>query len=179
MKFVCYSGGADGADTIFENEAILKGFEVVSFSFDGHNTNSKNRCILTPKQLNEGLNHIRIANIRLGRNINNLTSYVRNLISRDWFQVKYSEAIFAIGLLDVNNNVCGGTGYAVSSAIDNKKPIFLFEQTFNQWYYFDYESENFEIFEDIPKLTEKFAGIGTRNINQNGINAIKQLFKNI
>ena len=103
MKFTCYSGGAEGADTIFENEAILKGFKVVSFSFDGHNTESKNRYILTTKQLNEGLNHIKIANVRLGRNINNLTPYVRNLISRDWFQVKCSDTIFAIGLLDVFN----------------------------------------------------------------------------
>ena len=29
----------------------------------------------------------------------------------------------------------------------------------------------------MPKLTEKFAGIGTREINDNGIQAIKNLFK--
>lgn len=177
MKYTCYSGGANGSDTIFENEAIKKGFDVVAFSFDGHDTDSKNRLILSPKQLKDGYEHIKIANIRLNRNISNLSSYVKNLISRDWFQVKFSDTIFAIGMLDDINNVCGGTGYAISCAIDNKKPIFLFEQTANQWYYYDYDSESFEIYEDIPKLTEKFAGIGTRDINTNGINAIKKLFR--
>jgi len=37
----------------------------------------------------------------------------------------------------------------------------------------------FEIYENIPKLTNKFAGIGTRDINDNGINAIVDLFDNI
>lgn len=176
MKYTCYSGGAKGTDIIFENEAIKKGFDVVAFSFDGHNTKSKNCYILSDKQLKEGFEHIKIANLRLKRNISYLKPYIKKLISRDWFQVKYSDTIFAIGLLDDMNNVCGGTGYAISCAIDNKKPIFLFEQTLNQWYYYNYETDSFEIYENIPKITEKYAGIGTRDINENGINAIKELY---
>ena len=61
----------------------------------------------------------------------------------------------------------GGTGWAVQVAVDHKKPIYFFEQNDNQWYYYDYESDRFEIYEEIPKLTEKFAGIGTREINDN------------
>ena len=49
----------------------------------------------------------------------------------------------------------------------------------NQWYYFDYESNRFEIYEKIPTLTKNFAGIGTRDINDNGVKAIVSLFKNI
>lgn len=175
----CYSGGASGSDTIFELEAIKRGFKVVAFSFDGHNTKSKNTFILSPNQLREGFEHIKIANKRLHRNINNISSYVRNLISRDWFQVKNSDTIFAIGNMQNEDSVRGGTGYAVACAIDEKKPIYFFEQNDNQWYYYDYESERFEIYESIPKLTENFAGIGTRNINDNGIKAILYLFKNL
>lgn len=174
---ICYSGGAIGSDTIFESEAIIKGYDVVAYSFDGHTSESKNRIILSPKQLKEGYEHIKIANLRLNRNISNLSLYVRNLISRDWFQVKNSDTIFAIGMLDDEDNVKGGTGYAISCAIDNKKPIFFFEQTANQWYYYGYDSDSFEIYEDVPKLTNRFAGIGTRDINLNGINAIKSLFR--
>lgn len=175
----CFTGGASGADFVWENESIKKNINVIAYSFDGHNTKSNNRFILNNNQLKEGIEHIKIANKRLNRNISNLSFYVKSLISRDWFQVKSSDAIFAIGLMENETNVKGGTGYAVSCAIDNKKPIYFFEQNHNQWYYFDYESNKFEIYEDIPILTKNFAGIGTREINQNGINAIKSLFKNI
>jgi len=179
MKYTCYSGGASGSDYIFESESIKHDFKVVAYSFEGHNTKSANTFILTPNQIKEGFKHVEIANKILNRNIYNTSSYVKNLISRDWFQVKSSDTIFAIGNLQTENTVRGGTGYAVQLAVDNKKPIYLFEQNDNQWYYYDYESNKFEIYEDVPILTEKFAGIGTREINDNGIKAIKKLLNNL
>lgn len=178
-NYTCYSGGANGSDTIFEIESIKRGFNVVAYSFDNHNTKSNNVFILSVRQLKEGFGHVKQANKRLDRNINNVSSYVKNLISRDWFQVKNSDTIFAIGNLEHEDSVRGGTGYAVACAIDVKKSIYFFEQNDNQWYYFDYETDRFEIYEEIPKLTNKFAGIGTRNINNNGIKAILYLFKNL
>ena len=177
MNYTCFSGGASGSDFIFSTESIKKSIDVIAFSFDVHNTKSNNRVILSDKQLKEGFKHIEIANNKLNRNIYNISTYIKNLISRDYFQVKSSDTIFAVGRLQTENIVMGGTGWAVQIAIDNKKPIYFFEQNHNQWYYFDYESNKFEIYESIPKLTEKFAGIGTREINQNGIDAIKSLFR--
>jgi hypothetical protein len=174
----CHSGGATGSDYIFSTESLKHNFKVVDYSFEEHNTKSSNRVILTSNQLKEGFEHIKITNKRLNRNVTNITSYVKNLISRDWFQVKNSDTIFAIGILQTENTVRGGTGYAISLAVDNEKPIYLFEQNDNQWYYFDYDDDMFQIFEGTPVLTENFAGIGTRDINNNGINAIINLFKN-
>lgn len=171
--------GAVGSDYIFSSESIKKGYKVVDFSFEGHTTKSENRYMLSSNQLKEGYKHIEIANNRLNRNIKNSSLYVKNLISRDWFQMKCSDVIFAIGTLENETNVRGGTGYCCACAIDNRKPVYLFEQNVNQWHYFDYESNSFEIYEGIPKLTEKFAGIGTRNINDNGLNAIISLFNNV
>ena len=177
MSHICFSGGATGSDLLWSFESIKKGYKVIDFSFEGHTTKSENRYILSTNHLKEGYEHIKIANNTLNRNVTNISSYVKNLISRDWFQVKKSEAIFAIGILQTEKTVLGGTGWAVQLAIDNHKPVYLFEQNVNQWHYFDYESNAFEIYEGIPKLTEKFAGIGTRNINENGMNAIISLFK--
>lgn len=179
MSYTCYSGGATGSDFLWSFESIKKGFKVVDYSFEGHNTKSKNRYILSDKELSEGYEHIKIANKRLNRNIYKISPYVKKLISRDWFQVNSSDAIFAIGSLQGEDCVFGGTGWAVQTAIDNQKPIYLFEQNENQWYYFDYESNRFEIYEKIPTLTKNFAGIGTRDINDNGIKAIVSLFENI
>lgn len=179
MNYTCHTGGASGADAVFSCEALKKGFNVKAYSFKGHNTKSNNRVILSEEELKEGFEHIKKTNKRLNRNILNAAPYTKNLIARDWFQVKYADAIFAIGMMETESTVCSGTGYACSCAVDEKKPIYFFEQDHNQWYYYDYQSDRFEIYEGVPKLTENFAGIGTRDINENGIKAIVSLFKEI
>jgi len=61
-------------------------------------------------------------------------------------------------------------------AVDNNKPIFTFDQPSGMWYNYEYTTNKFESIGDlIPKLTYNFAGIGTRDISENGINAIKQI----
>jgi hypothetical protein len=178
-QYACHTGGAAGSDLIFEVESLKKGFNVKSYSFKGHNTKSNNRVVLSEEELKEGFEHIKKTNKRLNRNILNAAPYTKNLIARDWFQVKNADAIFAIGNIETPSTVAGGTGYACSCAVDNKKPIYFFEQNDNQWYYYDYQSDKFEIYESVPKLTENFAGIGTRDINDNGVKAIISLFQTI
>ena len=176
---ICYSGGAIGSDSIFEAESIKHGVNVVAYSFVEHNTKSSNLKVLSKKQLEDGFKHIEIANKKLNRNIYNISSYVKNLISRDYYQVKSSDAIFAVGIFNGIDEVNGGTGWAVQIAIDNKKPTYVFDQNYNSWFYYDYDDDRFQIYEGIPKLTDKFAGIGTRMINNEGIMAIVSLFANI
>ena len=176
-EFTCYTGGAQGADFIWESECQKHKIKVIAYSFEGHKTKSKNKQILTENELNEGFQHIEITNQKLNRNLTTITPYVKNLISRDWFQVKNSDTIFAIGYKATKNSVAGGTGWAVSCAIDNNKKVYLFEQTENKWYKYDYQSDEFKPYNNIPKLTKNFAGIGTREINDNGVRAIIELFK--
>ena len=171
-----YTGGAHGSDLIFELVAKRNKFKIFSYSFPSHNTKSSNSIILTPNQLKEGFKHIQKANLTLNRNLNQTSSYVKNLFCRNYFQIKNTEAVFVIGNLQTENQVFGGTGWAVQMAIDNNKPVYLFEQNDNQWYYYDYETDKFEIYEEIPTLTERFTGIGTRRITDNGIKAIESLF---
>ena len=44
------------------------------------------------------------------------------------------------------------------------------------WFKYIYDNSIFEKYDNIPILTDRFAGIGTRNINENGIKSIKDLF---
>lgn len=188
MNYTCFSGGADGADMTFEKEAIKYGVNIIAYSFYGHNTKSKNNLQLTPTQLNEGFEHIKIANKSLKRNIYMLSPYVKNLLSRNWFQVKNTDAIFAVGTLKNPYEVNGGTGWAIQEGIDNNKTIYVFEQEKNAWFEYIYGGDTlndrfavngrFEQIDYIPPLSEKFTGIGTRDLNENGKNAIINLFKN-
>ena len=125
-QYACHTGGAAGSDLIFEVESLKKGFNVKSYSFKGHNTKSNNRVVLSEEELKEGFEHIKKTNKRLNRNILNAAPYTKNLIARDWFQVKNADAIFAIGNIETPSTVAGGTGYACSCAVDNKKKTDLF-----------------------------------------------------
>ena len=180
MSYTCHSGGCPGSDMTWENEGMKYGVKTIAYSFYRHVQESKNQKILTAEELNEGFEAVKIANKTLKRNPERQYQYVQNLLSRNWFQVKNSDAIFAIGMFIDSKTVKGGTGWAVQMAIDNKKPVFVFDQMNNEWNEFNYQSGQFERMDGIPKLTENFAGIGTREINENGKNAIKEIFeKNI
>ena len=101
----------------------------------------------------------------------NIDKYM-HLLARNWMQVKNSDAIYAIGEIK-NNIVAGGTGWAVQMAIDNNKQVYVFDQNKNNWYYWNGKFE----YCNTPVLVENYAGIGTRDINENGIKAIINVYK--
>jgi hypothetical protein len=187
IDYVCHSGGCPGADLVWENEGMKYGVKTISYSFYNHSQKGKNQKILTVDELKEGYQHVLKANETLKRNIDGQAQYVKNLLSRNWFQVKNSNAIFAIGKLSGKDKVDGGTGWAVQMAIDVNKPVIVFDQIKNTWTGFDYSIKKFGEVEKVcltnvggsisVLLPHNFAGIGTREINKNGIEAIKNIYK--
>ena len=177
MNYICHSGGCAGSDMEWENEGNKYGIKTIAYSFNGHTQYGKNRVILTIKELEEGFEAVLKANLTMKRYPQGQSTYVKNLLARNWFQVKNSEAVFAIGKFVSDKLVSGGTGWAVQMAIDNKKPVFLFDQINKKWNKFNYELGKFEVMVDIPRLTENFAGVGTREITEDGKNAIKEIFR--
>ena len=112
---------------------------------------------------------------------------------RNWAQVKYADAIFAIGHIvqpgekafpnqrndtrtAISPMVTGGTGYAVGMAILHNKPVYVFDQQDGKWYRWDTSANNF-VESDTPTLTKNFAGIGTRELNEVGKQAIRDVYE--
>jgi hypothetical protein len=180
-EYVCHSGGCPGADMTWKNECDKYGIKTISYSFYNHVQQGKNRVILSVKELDEGFEHVKIASVGLKRNPNCQYPYVRNLLCRNWFQVKNSDAVYAVGKFEDSGRVSGGTGWAVQMAIDNKKPVYFFDQTPlkydlsspKYWMYFDYSVNIFIPMTICPKITKNFAGVGTRDINGHGKFAIQ------
>lgn|SRR5579862_2532578 len=177
MSFICHSGGCPGSDMFWETEGEKYGVKTIAYSFWGHTQYGKNRQILEKEQLAEGFEAVKIAAKSIGRNPNPRWPYVKSLISRNWYQVKNSEAVFAVGKFIDKKIVSGGTGWAVQMAVDNKKPVFFFDQENKCWNKFNYEKDEFEKINYIPKLTENFAGIGTRELEEVGKEAIKKIYE--
>lgn len=172
-KITNHSGGAIGADTAWDE--IGKEFGMVNnnhYYFEGFKTPNGNTSIPI-EQKNEADAKLKKANETLHRRFPTSKEYVNNLLRRNWWQVKNSDAIFAISSI-TDNKVDGGTGWAVHMAIGENKPVYVFDQKIKQW--FTWNGSSF-IPTEIPTLTKNFAGIGTREINDAGKQAIREVYQ--
>jgi hypothetical protein len=190
MTYTNHSGGCPGSDMEWENQGLKYGVKTIAYSFGNHVQYGRNQCKLTQDQLNEGYEKCKIAAETLKRPWKYIENkpYVKNLLARNWFQVKNADCIYAIGRFVKGSKkmlVDGGTGWAVQMAIDNNKHVRFFEQDEDYWYRYDLRQflRNMEYISfhepltSIPTLTENFAGVGTREINENGKRAISDVYK--
>ncbi|WP_026978106.1 hypothetical protein [Flavobacterium tegetincola] len=177
-QFICHSGGATGADTYFEKIGENYGVLTKAYSYKTASHKSKNKVEISESDFLEGIHKIEIAKKTLKRKTYNK---FMPLLSRNWQQIKNSNQVFAISEICKRHGleyVTGGTGWAVQMAIDNKKEVYVFDQEQDAWFKWSYGKSKFNVLKKIPTITEtNFAGIGTRKIKENGIQAIEDLYE--
>ena len=176
-NIICNSGGAKGSDSIFEEHCMKHGIKVNAFSYKTKYHTSENKVEISDDDFNEGIEMIKKANEILKRS--GIFKFI-NLLARNWCQVKYSDATFAIANgLDLKTGIVdGGTGWAVAMSIMANHPTFVYVQMSRQWYMYSFEMKKF-VECDTPTLTNNFAGIGTREINGAGLDAIANCYMKI
>lgn len=179
--YTMHSGGALGSDHLWD--AIGQGYGVTDMRhyYFGDRTPYGNTC-LHINDFAEGWRKVQEANLTLKRG--NVKKY-KNLLSRNWAQVKYSDAVYAIGVTLDFKTVDGGTGWAVQMAINAGKPVYLFDQMKGRWYEWEVTNpeitlvdSHFEPMKVLPVLTKNFAGIGSRQHNNLGMKAIISVYMN-
>ena len=166
-NYIMHSGGADGSDTMWDIIGRVYGLEVVRHYYYINKTPRGNFPI-SNSAYEEGKCAVYRANNTLKRQ--NFEKYMF-LLSRNWCQVKNSDAIYAIAEGFNGNTVKGGTGWAVQMAIDSDKDVFVFDQSRSRWFTYDIELSEWK-HSETPVLRLDFAGIGTREIKTNGLKAI-------
>lgn len=173
--YTLHSGGAIGSDYAWGYIGSFYGLEPerVNHYFYGRRTPYGNNPISTEQYL-EGVEAVKKANETLKRV--KYEDYLY-LLARNWMQVKKSEAVYAIVEKFNNPIVIGGTGWAVQMAIDhNVEDIYIFHQGINTWLKYNYKTNLFDKIDYIPTLKKSFAGIGTRNLNPVGLQAIINVY---
>lgn len=190
--YINHSGGAQGSDSVWGE--IGEKYGVISKHYYTGETSQYNapagNTEISNKDYEEG--RYKVAQAAKANYGYQYSTMKDPRLIRNWAQVKYADAIFAIGNL-VNKGqklfpnqkndtrlashvaVTGGTGYAVEMAIQARKPVYIFDQKRLQWY------KNIDgkwSKSDTPTLTNNFAGIGTRKINEQGKQAIEDVYKN-
>jgi len=188
-KITCHSGGAIGADTAWEEIGAEFGVKTNAYSYRTKYHDSPNKVEISDSDYEEGVVEITKANKILGRF--GIHKYM-SLLARNWSQVKYSRQVFAIGTIiktgqksskgyknnSKNDVVDGGTGYAVQMAINQENDVYVFDQTKDKWFRWSYNSLRFVELKEVPLITEHdFAGIGTREIQPNGVKAIRNVYE--
>lgn len=186
---ICHSGGAQGSDTYWENIGEEFGVKTKAYSYKTKYHTSPNKVEISDEDYKEGVKEVNKANKWLNRY--GIHKYM-NMLARNWTQVKYSDEVFAVGRIvrvgDKNDKgyynrgkydmVDGGTGYAVQMAINHQMPVWVYDQKEDIWFRWSYSSLSFVPYDDVPQITfQNFAGIGTRQITPNGIQAIRNVYE--
>lgn len=190
--YINHSGGAIGSDSVWGIIGKQYGVESKHY-YIGQKTPRGNTEIKDQRAITTAKQNASKASKSLGRN-DSTSVRTSNLIARNWFQVANSDAIFAIGTIKRfidketgkqtrSPQVNGGTGYAVQMAINDlpskHRDIYVFDQKDGVWYVYDKATKDFVLHPQTPVLpaSGNFAGIGTREINVAGLQAIKDVYK--
>ena len=192
-KFVTriVSGGAEGADRAWAKAGDDLGIPVINFTFRKHEPqamlNKGHTRKLTQEQLESANAEITQSSISLDRPLGNMKEYTLNLLRRNWFQVRNSDAVYAVAPIIRKGDkamrvVDGGTGWAVDMGIRHGKDVYVFDNSnkaqhagaiTNQWYKYDMGLGVFQPIKGTPpKPPKTWAGIGSREISKAGENAI-------
>ena len=193
--FTLHSGGAKGADFAWGNIGASYGVSGKHY-FDATDTREGKQppygnTPITDEDRTLGERKAFYAGKTMGRLGSRAQKVADPLLIRDWNQVKNSDMVVAIAQkFDIPGDkfsnksddervalvqqVSGGTGWAVQMAISEGKPVFVFNQADGKWYM------NFMgvwKYAEAPILSNNFAGIGTRGINDAGEAAIRECYE--
>ena len=169
-----FSGGTMGAEAFFGEVAQSVGIREVNFTFEGHEQKrTVGRTLLNDKELTVGATSLSYVSNILNRNWKR-TENLQKVVQVLWHIVSHADQVFVVGTIQPDGTVHGGTGWSVELAKRWFKPIWVFDQSQGQW--FTWNGQNWEY--SVPTITSRnIAGSGTRFLNNQGKDAIRELFR--
>lgn len=168
-----YGGGHRGTEAEFGQQAEQLGIREVNYSYEGNRpAREKGLTILSPEELKKGDISMEIVSLRMNRKYSSANK-IRKVFQSIFHMVNSGLQIFAVGWIQPDDTVKGGTGWAVELGKLFNRPMSVFDQDRNQW--FSWKDNKWV--EDLPKVSHAtFVGTGTRNLTDAGRQAIKDLF---
>ncbi|THB75009.1 MAG: hypothetical protein D3926_21025 [Desulfobacteraceae bacterium] len=169
-----YSGGLKGTEAFFGQCAEEYGIQETNFSFEGHKcARNENITLLDDQALKKGNISMEIVSQRMGRRYAQVDK-IRKVFQLIFHMVNKGYQVIAVGWIQADKTVKGGTGWGVELAKFFNRPIHVFDQESNTWYGWI----NNDWVADTPVIShDTFCGTGTRNLSQSGEAAIKELFE--
>jgi hypothetical protein len=169
-----YSGGHKGAEAEFGKFAEEWGLNEVNFSFEGHEIErTRGVRVLSAQELDKGDVSMEIVSTRMGRTYSKADK-IRKVIQSIFHMVNNGLQVIAVGWIQPDNTVKGGTGWGVELAKLFNRDVSVFDQDRRGWYAW----KNNQWVAETPVIAAKtFVGTGTRNLTDDGRRAIRGLFE--
>lgn len=168
-----YSGGLLGAESAFGETAEKWGVKEVNFTFAGRESARKNNLVvLNDADLKRGDISMELVSNMMNRSYYQ-TEKIRKVLQTIFHMVNNGHQVFVVGVIQDNNTVKGGTGWAVELAKLFNRPLSVYDQSRQGWY--TWRDAAWQ--QDSPGIEhETFVGSGTRNLTADGRAAIEKLF---
>jgi len=172
-EYCLYSGGLKGAEETFGEFAEKYGVKEVTLTFEGHKlARKKNITVLSNVELKRGDISMEIVSTRMDRRYTK-TDKIRKVFQVIFHMINKGYQVFAIGWIQPDNTIKGGTGWGIELAKFFNRPVSVFDQEANKWCTWNGSAW----IEDEPIISNKtFCGTGTRNLTEKGKKAIEDLF---
>lgn len=177
---ICLSGGARGADLAWGETALAHGHDLIHFSFAGHRSTAPHNTlfVLSAEELREADPFLERANRTLGRRWPSRNPHVAGLLRRNYYQVREADAVYAVSTFE-KRHVAGGTSWAVQMFLDRFPgqpdiPCYVYDQVIGTWT--AWEDGGFVEVDRVPRPQGCWAGIGTRELNDRGSEAIEKVW---
>lgn len=174
-RFKLVAGGNKGAEAEFGRCAEKWAMTETHYTFKGHKLLDRERGIveLDEDELKKGDFSLKYVSKRLNRILSDIPQ-VRNILQTIWHQINAANQVFVVGAIQDDGTVKGGTGWGAELARLWRKPLYVFDQHKKAW--FRWTGTAWEMSAMPSITTETFAGIGTQNLNDDGKQAIFDLF---
>ncbi len=175
---VLFSGGARGAEAEFGENAERFGIEEVNFTFEGHSrVRQRGLRVLTLQELKNGDVSLEYISRLMNRRYTDNPTF-RKILQSIWYQINNGQEIFVIGEILSDKTVKGGTGWGAEFSKLCNKPLYVFDQKQDAWFRWEDSDWAASGTDSLPVITDnRFAGTGTRFLEENGKKAIQSLFE--
>jgi hypothetical protein len=175
---ILFSGGAPGAEASFGDAAERRGIDEVNFTFDGHKIERHRGVrVLNHEELQAG--DVSLAYVaRLMRRSYTDSPTLRKVLQTLWYQVNNGQEVYVIGTILDDKTVRGGTGWGAEFAKLCNKPLHVFDQDKDAWFWWsgdEWQAVHARSAAPVIKHPH-FTGTGTRSLQVNGKRAIDELF---
>ena len=146
----------------------------INFTFAGREPKrSRGLEILSEEALDRGSVSEAYIKAQLHRSFPKTETFQR-ILKMIWHQVATAGEVFAVGYLQEDGTVRGGTGWGVELARHFHKRVYVFDQAQERW--FEWRDEVWQPV-DAPVIRRThFAGTGTRFPTDVALKAIEELF---
>lgn len=173
-QFTLYSGGHRGSEAEFGRLAERWGINEVNFAFDGHHCErTRGVRLLDAGELARGDISMEIVSTKMGRTYARADK-IRKVIQSIFHMVNNGYQVMAVGWIQPDETVKGGTGWGVELAKLFNRPVSVYDQEHNRWFAW----KDKQWVEEVPVIAEKtFCGTGTRNLSEKGRAALEDLFE--